>query len=185
MIDYSVSWVGLCNRALARLGDTSIANLSDGSSAARYCTLLLPEALLSVYSEYDWKSAKKRLELAPNVDAPTYGYDYAFQLPVDFIRLINVDSIESYSLEGQTILSDETSLFITYIAMPEETAIPGHLQTLISTKLAFLLSTPMTSSEQLAQRLMGEYQMATNRAKDDDSRASYTDENQTFYDEAR
>jgi hypothetical protein len=43
----------------------------------------------------------------------------------------------------------------------------------------------MTSSEQLAQRLMGEYQMATNRAKDDDSRASYTDENQTFYDEAR
>jgi hypothetical protein len=186
MIDFSASWVGLCNRALARLGTTSIASLDDGSSAANYCNLLLPEALLSVYAEYDWKSAKKRLELAPLVDAPIYGYDYAFELPVDYIRIIHVDSIEPYSLEGNTILSDETSLEITYIARPEEaTKIPGHLQALISTKLAFLLSTPMTSSEQLAQRLMSEYQMATQRAKEDDSRASYTEADQEWYDEVR
>jgi hypothetical protein len=173
-LDYASSWVALANRALARLGSASIVSLDDGSSTAAYVRSLFPEAVLSVYGEYDWKSAKKRVELAPLATTPEYGYDYAYQLPSDFVRLVEVDTLDEYSPEGQTILSNDTSLNITYIARPDDpTKIPGHIQHLLITKLAFLLSTPLTSNEGLSQRLMGEYMEATNRAKDDDSRGSY------------
>lgn len=179
-------WVSIANRALARIGTQSITSLDDGSTPALYCSRLLPEAVQSVYGQYDWRSAKKRIQLAPLETAPIYEWDYAFQLPVDFARLISVDSVNEYTLENQTILSNDDDLYITYIAYPiEATFIPGHISHLLATFLAFLLSTPLSSNESMAQRLLGEYNLALERAKIDDNAGAYQEPEETFYEDLR
>jgi len=179
-------WVSIANRALARIGTQSISSLDEGSTASLYCSKLLPEAVQSVYGQYDWRSARKRIQLAPLETDPIYEWDYAFQLPSDFARLISVDTENEYSLEGQTILSNDEDLYITYIAYPiEATFIPGYISHLLVTFLAFLLSTPMSSNESMAQRLLGEYQIALERAKIDDNAGVYQTPAESFYEDLR
>jgi hypothetical protein len=179
-------WVSIANRALARIGTQSISSLDEGSTASKYCSSLLPEAVQSVYGQYDWRSARKRIELAPLTELPIYDWSYAYQLPVDFARLLSVDSENEYSLEGQTILSNDEEMSITYIAYPvEATFIPGYISHLLVTFLAFLLSTPLVSNETMAQRLLQEYQTALERAKVDDNAGVYETPPEAFYEDAR
>jgi hypothetical protein len=185
-VDYASSWTVIANRALSRLGQSSITSLDDGSGTAKYCSQFIPEAVLSVLGQYDWKAHRKRVVLAPLAEAPAFGYDYAFQLPPDFVRVVSVECDEGYSLEGQTILTDSDEVNLVYIAtISDPVKIPGHIQHLIITYLAFLLSTPLTSNEAIAGRISQEFMMALERAKTDDERASQTDDNATWYDEER
>lgn len=179
-------WVTLANRALARIGTQQISSLTDGSTPALYCNNLLPEVVQSVYGQFDWKSARKRIELSALVDAPLYGYDYAYQLPNDFMRIIATEDAGPFEIEGHTLLSDEEDMFITYIGYPiEADKIPGPIAHLIVTYLAFLLSTPLTSNEGMAQRLLGEYQLSLEQAKKDDNAGRYQEPATGFYEDVR
>jgi len=179
-------WVTLANRALARIGTQQISSLTDGSTPALYCNNLLPEVVQSVYGQFDWRSARKRLELSALVDSPLYGFAYAYQLPVDFMRLVETDNAEPFTIEGETILSDEEDMSITYIGYPiEADKIPGTIAHLIATYLAFLLSTPLTSNESMAQRLLSEYQLALEQAKRDDGAGYYQEPLQGWYEDDR
>lgn len=82
---YSV--VGIVNMGLSRIGVKRIAALTENSEQAIAANAVLEYIRDEVLEAKDWRFAKTRVALAQNAIAPVYGYDYAYTLPTDFLRL--------------------------------------------------------------------------------------------------
>jgi hypothetical protein len=192
---YPSSWTDIANQALGRLGSKLINNLLDGSALAGYCQQFMGKAVEDVLNEADWTSAIKRTSLVQTVDTPPFGYAYYYQMPGDFHRLVEGGGIETtgedYSIEGDKLLTDAAEVNIAYVARPEESAtLAPHIRGAIALRLAFLLTTPLTSSEPLAARIAAEYAEAIKVALSADGArkrtATLSDENGCiWYDELR
>lgn len=186
-ITYANSWVKVCNRALRRLGAQEIQALSEGSSTANLCSLYLGEAVGDIVECYDWNCLKKRVELAQLSDDPVNGYEYQYQLPSDFARLIEIDNSGlEYSLEGNVLLTDaDDDVYLTYIAYPTDSpqALPETLLTAISLHLCSLLALPLTSNNSLYERLIERATTARANAINQDARGNYPDEREYDYTE--
>lgn len=185
-IDYGNSWVAIANRALGRLGKGRIDDLTTGSDLTQYVNTFLGEAIESVLSARSWTIAT-RVDLARSLSIPVFGYAYAYVLPIDIINTISVETGgAAYKPEGNTILTDADSVSIVYVARPADPGIlPGYIKQAISTRLAFLLTTPLTSSDALASRIAQEAALALEEAIRADARRMQPGEADSWYDEAR
>lgn len=186
-IEYGNSWVEIANRALARLSKARIDSLtSGGGEAAQYCNTFLGEAIESVLSAHSWSIAT-RTQLARDSEAPAFGFLYSYPLPTDIINTIRVDTDGSpFKPEARAILTNSEYVYLVYIPRPTDPgALPGYIKRAISTHLAFLLSGPLTSSSQLANRIAQEAAVALENAVSADARRYPKDEPEAWYDEAR
>ncbi|MDR2942451.1 MAG: hypothetical protein LBV17_07670 [Treponema sp.] len=183
-VDYTASWTQICNRALGRLGSDTITDLTDGTKNAEYCGRFLPEAIEYVLGQWDFKFARKRLRLALNTERPAFGWNYQYNYPMDCIRLIKVYGGHSqkpeeseyvpYEVENGKILCDADELQIIYISRPDNpNLLPQSVRKAISTHLAYLLSTPLTSNEQLIGLIAAESQTVIEIAKKEDAQMNY------------
>jgi len=182
-VNYTASWTQICNRALGRLGSDTITDLSEGTPGAEYCGRFLPEAIEYVLGQWDFKFARRRQRLAMNDEAPAFGWKYQFNYPMDCIRLIKVcggglmpeeDESVPYQVENGKILTDADELQIIYIARPDDpNQLPQSVRKAISTHLAYLLATPLTSNEQLIALIAAESQAAIELAKREDAQMNY------------
>lgn len=166
------SVVDVCNLALDRVGHEAITSLSDGNKAANLCTRLWPIARDSMLREHPWNFAVSRAITAPSASSPDFGFTYQHPLPSDSLRLLEVDGMTSleYQLEGDSILTDDDTLYIRYIASITD---PNKYDTifvdLVSAYLAFLLVEPLTQSNTKKSALWNEYQQILSRAKKADA----------------
>jgi len=183
-VDYTASWTQICNRALGRLGADTIADLSDGTNNAHYCVTFLPEAIEHILGQWDFKFARKRQSLTMNADRPAFGWEYQFNCPMDCIRLVKVygganekpedTDCVPYQVENGKILADAEVLRIIYIARPDDpNQLPQSVRKAVSTHLACLLATPLTSNEQLIALVTAEAQAAIETAKKEDAQLNY------------
>lgn len=165
-LTYPREWLVLCNRALSLIGADPIQSLQDSGIASQNLNIQLPDAVQEVLSYHPYRCARKRTSLAPLVDAPAFGFEYAYQLPSDFCSLIGVYSdtptllsVKEYQVEGSTILSDVDGMYIVYVALPET---PKSLTPAVQTAIVYLLAYKMaeltTSNDNLIARLYQEYQ---------------------------
>ena len=82
---YSI--VGIVNIALQRIGVKRIASLTEDSVQAIDANAAWEYIRDEVLEAHDWNFAKLRYKLAQSTLKPEYGYDYAYGLPADFLRL--------------------------------------------------------------------------------------------------
>ena len=54
-LSYDIHWLDIANRALALIGVESLTSFTDGTTAQRIATQLLPAAVSDVYSQHPWK----------------------------------------------------------------------------------------------------------------------------------
>jgi len=73
--------------SLQRIGVKLIANLTEDSAQAIAANAVWEYVRDEVLEAKDWKFAKVRVALEQLVTAPEYGYDYAYALPYDFLRI--------------------------------------------------------------------------------------------------
>lgn len=197
-VDYSASWIQICNRALGRLGDATITDLSDGTRTAEYCGRFLPQAIEHVLGQYNFNFARRRQRLNPNAEKPAFGWKEQFNYPMDCIRLIKVygghnqipeeDDCVPYQVENGKIFADTDALQIIYIARPDDpNQLPQAVRNAISTHLAYLLATALTSNEQLITLVAAESQGALELAKKLDAQMNYDPQaaGERFHVEAR
>lgn len=186
-LSFGASWVDVCNQALGRLGKGTIADLDEGSQLARYCSLFLPRAIEEVWSESDWTAVLCRAQLNQLVETPVFGFDYYYQLPTGFVRMADIDcEEEDFVFEGDRIATDADEVYLAYYALPDDpTRLPGYLRKCIATRLAFLLTTPLTSSEALASRIMQEDLLAIERGIAADANRSQGQSSESWYSETR
>jgi hypothetical protein len=125
------SQVDILNRALIKIGAGQITSITDNTKQARVLSGLWETVRKSELCRNYWCFALARTSLAAISTAPAWGYGYAYQLPVDFIKLVQINDIfiapsmtdyrtgddSPYSIEGTQILTDFSApLKIRYVS---------------------------------------------------------------------
>lgn len=164
-----VSIVGICNRALQKLGDSRITSLNDDTKAARECARAFDLVRDGVFRDHPWNSVIARAGLAALSDPPAWGFARQFTLPVDCLRVLEVDGGLPWRVEGRRILSDAGApLNIRYI---RQEADPAQYDTLLIEALAARLAaelaetlTQSNSKKDFAERQYAEAVVRARRA---------------------
>lgn len=110
--------VSICSNALQILGAKPINDFDERTEQARMAANLWDDARDELLRAHPWKCAKKRVILAPLTATPAFDYGYAFELPGDWLKTIQVGKRGQkldYETEGNAILCDTTSLPLVYI----------------------------------------------------------------------
>lgn len=168
-LTYDKEWLTIANRALNLIGEPAIQDFTGSGEPTQNVVIQLPSAVEQVLSYHPFRCARKRTSLAPVLDSPVYEYIYAYQLPVDFVRLVSVYECEDYSLEGDKILANKDEMYICYIAEPATPdSLTPVLREAVTVLLAYKIAKIATMNEALIQRLYQEYQILITSAKKDD-----------------
>lgn len=158
----------ICNQALARLGAEKILGLEDGSKGARFCRLFYEQTRDEVLRSHPWNFAMKREVLSRLADEPMFDWSRRYQLPGDFVRLVQLnaygeaEAARNSEIEGSTLLCDEETAQIRYVCRVEDAALfdPLFVEAL-AVKLASKLAQPLTGSRNLGAEILQEYERVT------------------------
>jgi hypothetical protein len=175
--------VSICNQALGRIGAEYISSLSEDTSNARHCSVVYDDTLLEMLESDNWAFAVKRGKPAPVSDDTLYpGWDYAYALPNDLVRLVDIEGVSSRKarIEGNTLLCTEKDPILVYISQPESANNFTPLFTqAFALRLAVKLAAAIKKSRQLEQQLLGEfyqvYQQARGREADESTLHEHTE----------
>ncbi len=155
-----VSTVDICNLALDELGEEAITALDEGTTVANLCNRNIGAARDELLRAHPWNFAIRRRKMARLAAAPDFGFAYAFQKPVDWLRTIGVHgdsggfSNPEYRMEGEEVLADSPNLYLRYVARIDDPNIYDVLFVeALALKLAARLSKPITQSSSEKERV--------------------------------
>lgn len=83
--------IEIANRAITKLGGARINSFDDDTTEGRTMRAIYETSRRSTIRRAVWNFAKKRGTLAASTDAPAWGFIRKFPLPVDFVRLLQVN----------------------------------------------------------------------------------------------
>lgn len=163
--------VSICSNALLMLGAQTINDFADqlNLDRAKLCANLYPTVRDDMLRSHPWNCAIKRAVLAPDAVAPAFGYTHSFELPADFMRVLEVGTNGAqidYLVEGRTIQADTTVLELRYVFRNEvENTWDAHLVKLVTLAMAAALAYPVTQSSALQQSFEQKLEMTLKRAR--------------------
>jgi len=148
------SKIEICNMALLRLGCKPIISFSDNTTESKTLNIIYDQVAENVMALGPWTSTLFRSDLAQLTDAPEYGYNYMYQLPTypKCIRVLEINEDQlgdiDFRIEGDKLLTDETSVQILYIGFVESTeSYDAYLRQAIVERLICELAYQRTGSE--------------------------------------
>ena len=159
------------NAALIELSIKTIASLSEDREIARVANIKYPRARRSLIRTYRWNFAKQRsVALAPESDAPNFGFTYKFTVPDDTLHVFGIfdenepqnnytSSKIPWKREDGFILCDENPLYIYYLKdITNTTMFDPLFDDALALKLAIDLAFKSTAGaereEQLTQKFL-------------------------------
>ncbi|WP_218276618.1 hypothetical protein [Pseudomonas sp. HMWF032] len=161
--------VSICSNALLMLGAQTINSLDDPLDRAKICSNLYPTVRDDLLRSHPWNCTIKRVLLAPDADAPAFGYSSKFELPSDFLRVLEVTDngvFIDYLLEGRSILADSSSLQLRYVYRNEvENTWDAGLVMLLTLAMAAAIAYPITQSASVQANMEQKLSMAKKVAR--------------------
>ncbi len=150
--------IGLCSRALIRLGANPITSFNDGTAESEIAGALYAPVRDALLSAYPWTFAYAQIELTRLSEAPEADYANAFQLPNDYLRAISAGQSTkgrgiNYRIARGTLQSNADEVLLTYIFRPEEEEFPPFFDMALISRLAAEFSIPVTESTSRTQAL--------------------------------
>lgn len=165
----ALSDIGLCARALIKIGAAPITSFEDGTSQSEIAGALYEPARDALLSAYAWSFATGQVELNRLSTSPTADYTYAYQLPNNFLRALSAGGKTRgrglhYRISGGELHTNSPEVVLTYIYQPEEEAFPPYFAQVLITKLAAEFTIPVTEntsrSEVMRSQAENEYRRA-------------------------
>jgi len=170
----------IMNRALTKLGAARITNALDNSKSARVMNALWDTVRKAELRRRIWTFATTRTSLPAVSPAPAWGHANAYQLPADFLRIVQINDTfavpaltdyrdqddSAYQIEGGQILTDfNAPLKIRYV---RDIADPGVFDALfvetLASKLAYEGCEEITQSSSKKQSAADDYKQALREA---------------------
>lgn len=172
------SIIGICNRALTKLGSSRITSLSDNLKQARVMNAMYDSVRRSEIRAHRWSFSMTRTALPALSAAPAWGFNLQFQLPADFLRLDQLDYYfvwfgagwissnyqgmprsDVYAIEGGKILTDiGAPLKIRYAAdVTDVNIFDANFEEMLACKLAMEACEDLTQSSTKFQQIATEY----------------------------
>ena len=146
------SSIDIASNALLLIGDNPISSFEDAGAGAQVAANIYPETKKRLLSEHPWSFALKQQRLNKLSQKPDVmtGYNNAFQLPTDLIRIWNIQSHSNYILIGNLLYSTETQLLATYIYNVDEVNLPPHFVKSLEYSLASDFAIAVTEDNAMA-----------------------------------
>lgn len=151
----------IANITLSKIGQPRVANIeTENIKAARVVNNAWDIIRDAVLRAYPWNFALKRVSLAPDAEAPSWQYTYAYTMPADFLALDLIQYNPDYSFEDNKIITNEgPTLYIRYIARIENTeSWSADFNEAFATKLASVASEEITQSNTKKDALANAYE---------------------------
>jgi len=162
------SVVDVVNKALDKLGYGAITSLDDGTKAANLADRTWPLVRDQALRDHPWNFAVTRTNTAPLSSTPDWDFLYWHELPSDCLRLLEIKDVRSdqYQIEKGRILTNESVLYIRYIARIEDANEYDSLFIdAVASLLAYEMCESLTQSNSKMKNLYGMYENAMLRAK--------------------
>jgi hypothetical protein len=151
-----LSVTDICNLALGRIGAEAITDINQLNNVrATICKRFYEQARDAILREHPWNCATSRAALTALSAAPAFGYEYQYQLPIDCLRVIQMEyKDDSFRIEGRLLLTDSDQCNILYIKKTNDTAVLDPLIIdSIAAKLAAMIAFPITQSLSLSREI--------------------------------
>lgn len=170
----SLSSIALCARALVRLGGKPINSFNDGSIEAEIAESIYTPTRDALLSAYPWSFATQQTVLNTLLASPLADYDYAYQLPNDFLRVISAGTDQNgqginYRIYQRALHTNLQNVVLTYVFRPAEADCPAFFDQALIAQLAAELCIPITESTSRAQLLFQLAEGETKKAKQIDA----------------
>lgn len=170
----------IINTALMRVSAQGINLAFQDTPAAQVAETAYDRSLEFCLSLYPWPFALRYAVLARSADAPAFGYRYAYPLPGDCMRVLDVrrhgDAGEvptwayrhpgpRYSIVGQEIYTDADSLALRYVSNDRNMTVSETFADALAWKIAFEISQYVSQGAANAQNYFQIFEQAIDRAK--------------------
>jgi len=147
----ALSDVALCSRALIKIGAAPITSFDDENAEGEIAGALYPQVRDALLSAYAWSFASGQVALDQLVVSPIADYDYAYQLPNDFLRALSAGSGArgrglNYRIASGTLHTNAPDVVLTYIFRPDESSFPPYFDAALIAKLSAEFTIPVTES---------------------------------------
>lgn len=145
--------IDIASNALLLIGDNPISSFNDSGAGAQVAAAIYPETKKRVLASHPWSFALKQQYLNRLSQTPekVTGYQYAFQLPTDMIRLWNTQINSNYIIVGQLLYSNQQEILATYIHDVDEVNIPPHAVKAMEYTLAADFAIAITEDNAMSQ----------------------------------
>lgn len=166
------SMVNIVNRALDHIGQQPLVSIDEPGPNPARIRRLWPQVRDAVLREHNWKSATRRTKLNELAARPAFGFARKYQLPPDFLRLVDTHPAGArVEVEGDSLLADEQDLAIAYVARIDDPGLfDASLKDVLSLKLAAELAYGISASVSLAGQLEDKYRLRLKEARRHDAR---------------
>lgn len=184
----AISDTKICNMALAKIGSARISDYTDSTEdnvQAVQCRLHYEQTRDALLRSHYWRFARTRVQLSANVTTPAFEWDYAYDLPSDFLRLWikpfedNNSGLHntrySFSMEGRQLLTDEDAVYLRYIKRVTDPTVfdPLFVEVFIL-KLALKMVMPLSQDRDLYASIYAELRDMMPRVRAMDKRETNT-----------
>jgi hypothetical protein len=166
------------NIALRRIGAARISSLTqDSTKEAVAARDLYDEARRDLLNLHNWNFAIKRESLTASATSPTFGWDYTYPLPYDFIRMVSVhphdddNAAIEYRLEFQSgddrvLLTNSNQIYIRFVFDMEDcNVMSAAFRDTLAWRLARDLAQALAKSTSAAEAADQNYRRVLSRAK--------------------
>jgi hypothetical protein len=165
--------VSICNLALQRLGAKSISSLTEDSTAARACNRVYEHARDSELRAHPWSFARRRVQVAADATAPTFGFAKRYQLPSDYLRILPTNGYDGSSvqddwqIEGRFIVTNDASpINLIYLKrVTDENEFDALFTELLVSRIAMDIAEKITQSNRKKEEAIVRYNDAKKEAR--------------------
>lgn len=171
------SEVSIANEALLLLGANTITSFADDDSNAVLVDRFYHSERDAILRSHRWNCAIETANLASLSDTPIIDWQYQFTLPVDpyclrvlDVRTVSGDIYLDFAIQGRKILTQESTVDITYIKRVEDpSSFDALLYQTIVFRLAWKLAFPITRSHTVMNHMGTMYEAVAREARAIDS----------------
>ena len=175
------SVVQICNLALSWLGGDLIISLDDPTVEAKLCKANYEPLRDAVLEEREWTFAVIRTELAALQSVPLYGFDKAFQIPPNTLRVLQISrggsEVESggensrhdtgqgresrieWLREGETVVANNAERIYARLLtrVIDTTKFSPAFDQALAARIAMDIALPLTNSDKMQQSMAAMY----------------------------
>lgn len=178
------SAVGLCARALLKIGANPITSFQDGTAEAELAAALYAPTRDALLAAHGWSFATRQVALARRAGPPAADFAHAFALPDDFLRALSLGGGGkgrglSYRIQGRDLLADGCDVTLTYVARVAEGLFPAFFDAALMARLAAEFCVPLTENSSRAETMQklaeAEFRRARLTDASQDSQDGFTD----------
>lgn len=172
------SLLTIANKALRKLGVAEINSLTQQGRAADRCNSAVVNIVKEVLREHPWSHAVVWTTLPLLSETPTFGYTYAYQLPVEALKLVDVRDdtdlraklIDFAQVRGKKVYTDASPCYARYVVYVEADlaqAAPDFIEA-CAWRLAEEVASPLAKTDLMSGMHQG-YMLALDRARLNDT----------------